>query len=148
LESEGVHVVHGLAGLKVHAKAILVVRREDNLIRRYVHLATGNYNPTTAHLYTDVGLFTCDPKIGADATALFNYLTGYSGSHEFEKLLVAPVNLRNGLERLIRREINWKRSGQPARIIFKTNSLDDPGMMRLLVEASQAGVEVDLLIRG
>lgn len=148
LESEGVHVVHGLSGLKVHSKVILVVRREHSLIRRYVHLATGNYNPTTAHLYTDVGLFTCDPELGADATALFNYLTGYSGQHEFKKLLVAPVNLRNGLERLIRREIDIKRSGQPARIIFKTNSLDDPGMMRLLFDASEAGVQVDLLVRG
>ena len=148
LERHGVHVVHGLSGLKVHSKVILVVRRENNVIRRYVHLATGNYNPTTAQLYTDVGLFTCDREIGGDATALFNYLTGYSGKHEFNKLLVAPVNLRGGLADLIRREIELKRNGQPARIIFKTNSLDDPGMLQLLLEASAAGVQVDLLVRG
>jgi polyphosphate kinase len=148
LERQGVHVVHGLSGLKVHSKVILVVRREGSVIRRYLHLATGNYNPTTAHLYTDIGLFTCDPEIGADATALFNYLTGYSGRHEFNKLLVAPVNLRARLAELIRREIDHKRRGRPARIIFKMNALDDPGMMRLLLEASGAGVQVDLLVRG
>ena len=148
LESQGVHVVHGLSGLKVHSKVILVVRREGAAIRRYLHLATGNYNPTTANLYTDIGLFTCDPEIGADATALFNYLTGYSDRHEFQKLLVAPVNLRSRLAELIRREIEHKRRGRPARIIFKMNALDDPGMMRLLLEASAAGVQVDLLVRG
>jgi polyphosphate kinase len=148
LESQGVHVVHGLSGLKVHSKVILVVRREGAAIRRYLHLATGNYNPTTANLYTDIGLFTCDPEIGADATALFNYLTGYSDRHEFQKLLVAPLNLRSRLAELIRREIEHKRRGRPARMIFKMNALDDPGMMRLLLEASAAGVQVDLLVRG
>ena len=148
LERQGVHVVHGLSGLKVHSKVILVVRREGAVIRRYLHLATGNYNPTTASLYTDIGLFTSDPGIGADATALFNFLTGYSDQHEFTRLLVAPVNLRGRLTELIRREILQKRSGQPARIIIKTNSLDDPAMMRLLAEAARSGVQVDLLVRG
>ena len=148
LEREGVHVVHGLPGLKVHSKVALVVRREGDAIRRYLHLASGNYNPTTARLYTDMGLFTCNPEIGADATALFNYLTGYSGENRFRKLLVAPVNLRERLSELIRREIEHQRRGQGGRLIFKMNGLDDPGMIRLLSEASCAGVQVDLLVRG
>ena len=148
LERQGVHVVYGLPGLKVHSKVALVVRREGDTIRHYLHLATGNYNPTTAHLYTDIGLFTCDPEIGADAAALFNYLTGYAGKHEFTRLLIAPVNLRDGLTELIRREIAHQRSGRPAHLIFKMNALDDPGMMRLLYQASRAGVPVDLLVRG
>ena len=148
LERQGVHVVYGLSGLKVHSKVALVVRREGAAIRRYLHLATGNYNPTTAHLYTDIGLFTCDPDFAADATALFNYLTGYSGKHEFNQLLVAPITLRRRLEELIRREIEQQRRGRHGRLIFKMNALDDPGMMRLLSEASCAGVEVDLLVRG
>jgi len=148
LERQGVHVVHGLSGLKVHSKVALVVRQEGSAIRRYLHLATGNYNPTTAHLYTDIGMFTCDPEIGADATALFNYLTGYSATQEFNKLLVAPVNLRRRLAELIRREIEQKKCGRRGRLIFKMNALDDPGVMRLLCEASCAGVQVDLLVRG
>jgi polyphosphate kinase len=148
LERQGVHVVHGLPGLKVHSKVTLVVRREGEAIRRYLHLATGNYNPTTAHLYTDMGLFTCDSEIAADATALFNYLTGYSGKIEFSKLLVAPVNLRERLSELIYREIEHQRRGRPGRLIFKMNGLEDAGMMRLLSEASRAGVQVDLLVRG
>ncbi len=148
LESEGVHVVYGLVGLKVHSKVALVVRREGDTIRRYLHLATGNYNPTTARLYTDMGLFTCDPEIGADATAVFNYLTGYSDKNQFHKLLVAPINLRQRLAELIRREIEHQRRGQPGRLIFKMNALEDPGLIQLLYEASRAGVEVDLLIRG
>jgi polyphosphate kinase len=148
LERQGVHVVHGLPGLKVHSKVALVVRREGETIRRYLHLATGNYNPTTAHLYTDMGLFTCDAKIGADATALFNYLTGYSGKIEFSKLLVAPVNLRQRLSELIRREIEHQHRGRRGHLIFKMNALEDPGMMGLLSEASRAGVRVDLLVRG
>ena len=106
LEREGVHVVYGLLGLKVHSKVALVVRREGDTIRRYVHLGTGNYNPTTARLYTDLGLFTCDEQIGADVTDLFNYLTGYSRKKTFRKLLVAPINLRQRIEELIRREID------------------------------------------
>jgi polyphosphate kinase len=148
LEREGVHVVHGLPGLKVHSKVALVVRREGETIRRYLHLATGNYNPTTARLYTDMGMFTCDPEIGADATALFNYLTGYSGKHQFSKLLVAPVNLRQRLTELIEREIEHQRLGRRGRLIFKMNGMEDPGMMRLLCDASRAGVQVDLVVRG
>ncbi len=148
LERQGVHVVHGLPGLKVHSKVALVVRREGETIRRYLHLATGNYNPTTAHLYTDVGLLTCDSEIGEDATALFNYLTGYSDQIEFSKLLVAPVNLRQRLTELIHREIEHQRRGRQGHLIFKMNALEDPGMMRLLSEASRAGVQVDLLVRG
>ena len=148
LERQGVHVVHGLSGLKVHSKVALVVRQEGSTIRRYLHLATGNYNPTTAHLYTDIGMFTCDPEVGADATALFNYLTGYSATQEFNKLLVAPVNLRRRLAELIRREIEQTERGRRGRLIFKMNALDDPGVMRLLCDASRAGVQVDLLVRG
>ena len=148
LEREGVHVVYGLPGLKVHSKIALVVRREGDLIRRYLHLATGNYNPTTARLYTDMGLFTCDPAMGADATGLFNYLTGYSTKHRFQRLLVAPVNLRESLTDLILREIEHQRSGRGGLLIFKMNGLDDPGMIRLLYKASLEGVRVNLLIRG
>ncbi|HLK17512.1 MAG TPA: polyphosphate kinase 1 [Bryobacteraceae bacterium] len=148
LERQGVHVVHGLAGLKVHSKVALVVRREGETIRRYLHLATGNYNPTTAHLYTDIGLLTCDAEIAEDATALFNYLTGYSERNEFNKLLVAPVNLRGRLAELIQREIEQQRCGRGGHLIFKMNALEDPGMMQLLLDASRAGVLVDLLVRG
>ncbi len=148
LEREGVHVVYGLVGLKIHAKVAMVVRREGDYIRRYVHLSTGNYNAVTAHLYTDLGLFTCDPDIGADVTDLFNYLTGYSAKADYRKLLVAPINLRKGLEALIRREIAHAQAGRPSLLIAKVNSLIDPRIIRLLYEASQAGVQVDLLVRG
>jgi len=148
LEAAGVHVVYGLVGLKVHSKVALVVRREGETIRRYVHLGTGNYNPTTARLYTDLSFFTADEQIGADVTDLFNYVTGYSAKNEFHKLLVAPINLRQKLEELIRREIGHAERGHEARLIFKMNALEDPGMIRLLYQASQAGVQVDLLVRG
>lgn len=148
LEREGVHVVYGLVGLKIHAKVCLVVRREGDLIRRYVHLSTGNYNAVTAHLYTDLGLFTADPDIGADASDLFNYLTGYSAKSDYRKLLVAPINMRKHLEAMITREIEHARAGRPARVIFKANSLVDSRITRLLYTASQAGVQVDLLARG
>ena len=148
LEREGVHVVYGLLGLKVHSKVALVVRREGELIRRYCHLATGNYNPVTARLYTDVGLLTSDEQIGADATDLFNYLTGYSHKKSFRKLLVAPINLRQRLEELIEREIEVQRNGGRSRLVFKTNALEDGPIIRLLYQASQAGVPVDLLVRG
>jgi polyphosphate kinase len=148
LEREGVHVVYGLVGLKIHSKIALVVRREGKAIRRYVHLATGNYNPVTAHLYTDLGYFTCDEQIGADATDLFNYLTGYSAKREYRRLLVAPVNLRRRLEELIHREILRQRNGEAGHLIFKMNALADQGIIRLLYEASQAGVKIDLLVRG
>lgn len=148
LESEGVHVVYGLVGMKVHSKIALVVRREGDAIRRYVHLGTGNYNVVTAQLYTDMGLFTCDPEMGADATDLFNYLTGYSAKTDYRRLLVAPVNLRRELESMIEREIAHARAGREARLLFKVNALVDGRIIRLLYQASQAGVEVDLLARG
>ena len=148
LEAAGVHVVYGLVGLKVHSKVALVVRREGETIRRYVHMGTGNYNPTTARLYTDLSFFTSDEQIGADATDLFNYVTGYSAKKEFYKLFVAPINLRQKMEALIRREIEHASKGKEARLIFKMNALEDAAMIRLLYEASQAGVRVDLLVRG
>jgi polyphosphate kinase len=148
LEREGVHVVYGLQGLKVHSKTALVVRQEGNLIRRYVHLSTGNYNSITSQLYTDIGMFTCDEEIGADCTDLFNYLTGYSAKTEYRKLLVAPTNLRERFERLIKREVEHQRRGEHGHLIFKMNALVDKRMVRLLYEASQAGVQVDLLVRG
>jgi polyphosphate kinase len=148
LESEGAHVVYGLLGLKVHCKAALVVRREGDAIRRYVHLSTGNYNSVTAQLYTDIGMFTCDEAIGADCTDLFNYLTGYSAKVDYRKLLVAPLGLRQALERLINREIELQRAGKRGHLIFKMNALVDMRMIQLLYEASQAGVQVDLLVRG
>jgi polyphosphate kinase len=148
LEHEGVHVVYGLLGLKVHCKTALVVRREGDAIRRYVHLSTGNYNSVTAQLYTDIGMFTCDEAIGADCTDLFNYLTGYSAKVDYHKLLVAPVGLRQAFERLIRREIEHQRAGERGHLIFKMNALVDTRLIQLLYEASQAGVQVDLLVRG
>jgi polyphosphate kinase len=148
LESEGVHVVYGLIGLKVHSKVALVVRREGDAIRRYVHMATGNYNPGTARLYTDLGLFTCDEQIGADATDLFNFLTGYSQKNHYRKLLVAPVNMRQRLEELIRGEIDIQRNGGTGKLIFKMNALEDAPLIRLLYEASGAGVSIDLIVRG
>jgi polyphosphate kinase len=145
LEREGVHVVYGLLGLKVHCKIALIVRREHDGIRRYLHLGTGNYNATTARLYTDFSLFTCDPDIGADATDLFNYLTGYSHKSDFKKLMVAPVTLRKLMTGLIEREIGH---GSRGRLIFKMNALEDRAMIRLLYEASRAGVRIDLIVRG
>ena len=148
LESEGVHVTYGLLGLKTHSKIALVVRREGNHIRRYLHLATGNYNAVTAQIYEDFGMFTSDPEIGADATDLFNFLTGYSAKKDYRKLLVAPVNLRERMTALIEREINNQRRGEEGRLIFKMNSLVDPPIIKLLYQASQAGVKIDLIIRG
>ena len=148
LEREGVHVVYGLLGLKIHCKSTMVVRREGDVIRRYVHLSTGNYNAVTAHLYTDMGLFTVDEQIAADTTDLFNYLTGYSAKQDFQKLLVAPVTLRDQFEQMIRREIEHQRQGSRGHLIFKMNALVDPQLIRLLYSASQAGVKIDLLVRG
>lgn len=145
LEKAGVHVVYGLLGLKTHCKVSLVVRREKEGIRRYLHLSTGNYNVITARLYTDMGLMTTNEAFGADATELFNYLTGYSNQREYRKFLVAPVNLRQGLLDLIEREIEHGENGY---IIAKSNSLVDPKIIRALYQASQAGVKVDLIIRG
>ena len=148
LEREGVHVVYGLLGLKVHAKMAMAVRREGDAIRRYVHLATGNFNPASARLYTDLGLFTCNDEIGADISDLFNYLTGYSAKKFYRKLLVAPHSLRSGLERLIRSEIERHKQHGDGYIIIKVNALEDAGMIRILYEASQAGVKIDLIVRG
>ncbi len=148
LESEGVHVIYGLVGLKTHSKIALVIRREGEGIRRYLHLGTGNYNYVTTHLYEDIGMFTSDPDIGVDATDLFNYLTGYSSKTEYRKLWIAPVNLRSKMEKCIRREMEHCLNGKPAHLIFKMNSLVDKPMIKLLYEASQVGVEIDLLVRG
>ena len=148
LEQEGVHVIYGLLGLKTHSKIALVIRKEGDHIRRYLHLSTGNYNAVTAHLYEDIGFFTTDEDIGADATDLFNFLTGYSDKREYRKLLIAPINLRACLEALIKREIAHQREGRAGRLILKTNSLVDKPMIKLLYKASQAGVKVDLIVRG
>ena len=148
LEEAGVHVVYGVVGLKTHSKICLVVRQEGDHIRRYVHLATGNYNHLTSSVYEDIGLFTSDEAIGADATDVFNYITGYSNQSEYRKLLVAPVNLRKKLEGLIEREIEHAKKGHPARLIFKVNAIVDPEMIRVLYKASQSGVKLDLFVRG
>jgi polyphosphate kinase len=148
LEREGVHVVYGLVGLKVHAKVALVIRREGNVMRRYIHLSTGNYNAVTAHLYTDIGFFTANSEIGEDATHLFNALTGYSAKSDYRKLLVAPTNLRKRVEEMIAREIEHAAAGREAKIIIKINSLVDQRIIKLLYQASCAGVQVDLLARG
>ncbi|MFC1936332.1 polyphosphate kinase 1 [Chloroflexota bacterium] len=147
LENEGVHVIYGLLGLKTHAKVTLVVRKEGERLRRYVHIGTGNYNHTTAKSYEDLGILTCDEDIGTDATDLFNLLTGYSAQKEFRKLLIAPIHLRERLGELIQREIAHKKSGKDAHLIFKTNALVDKPMIKLLYKASQAGVKIDLIVR-
>jgi polyphosphate kinase len=144
LETAGVHVVYGVVGLKTHAKTCLVVRREGAGVRRYAHIGTGNYNPTTARLYEDLGLLTADPDLGADITDLFNLLTGYSRQREYRKLLVAPVTMRPGLEALVRREMDH----DDGSIVLKMNSLVDAELIDALYEASQAGVGIDLLVRG
>jgi polyphosphate kinase len=148
LQKAGVHVVYGIVGLKTHCKAALVVRREHDGIRRYVHLGTGNYNPTTARLYTDLTYFTCRPEYGEDASALFNLLTGYSQGGPWNKLVLAPMHLASRLEQLIERETAHAAAGRPARIIAKMNSLVDPGIIGTLYEASDAGVTIDLIVRG
>jgi polyphosphate kinase len=148
LERAGVHVVYGVLGLKTHCKLALVVRRESGGLRRYVHIGTGNYNPTTARIYTDLGLFTANEAIGADATDLFNYLTGFSRQTQYRKLLVAPVNLREKMTELIEREIEHFQSGRESRILVKINSLTDTKIIRALYGASQAGVPIDLVVRG
>ncbi len=148
LDEAGVHVVYGILGLKTHGKLTLVVRREGDSLKRYMHIASGNYNPTTSCTYTDVGLITADDEIGADATELFNYLTGCSRQIEYRKLLVAPVNLREKMTALIERETNHAQAGQPAYILAKINRLADKEIIEKLYEASQAGVKIDLIIRG
>jgi polyphosphate kinase len=148
LEQEGVHVTYGLLGLKTHSKIAMVVRREGDHIRRYVHLGTGNYNHQTATVYEDMGLFTSDDDIGADVSDLFNYLTGYSAKADYRKLLVAPINLRQRMEALIHNEIENQRQGGRGYMIFKINHLVDKPMIQLLYQASQAGVKIDLVVRG
>jgi polyphosphate kinase len=148
LEQEGVHVTYGLVGLKTHCKIALVVRKEGENIRRYMHLGTGNYHHITANLYEDMGLFTADSDIGADASDLFNYLTGYSAKKEYRKLLIAPINLRQKFEQMIEREVAIHKKKKNGHLIFKMNSLVDPVIIKKLYLASQAGVKVDLLVRG
>ncbi len=148
LERAGVHVVYGFVGLKTHAKVMLVIRKERDGIRRYVHAGTGNYNVATARGYIDLGLFTADPEFGADATDLFNYLTGYSQQVTYRRFLVAPVNLRQGLLERIKREVTLHQKNGGGQLIFKMNSLVDVEFIRALYQASQAGVEIQLIVRG
>ena len=148
LENAGVHVVYGLKNLKTHTKTALVVRQEGDRLVRYVHIGTGNYNPKTARFYSDLGIFSCNDNLGADLTDLFNYLTGYSRQRDYRKLLVAPVNMREKFLKLIHREIEHQKQGYPSYIIAKMNSLVDPEIISALYEASQVGVNIDLIIRG
>jgi polyphosphate kinase len=148
LEQSGVHVVYGLLGLKTHAKCLLIIRRERGALRRYVHFATGNYNPGTARHYTDVGLLTARPSLGADASSLFNLLTGYSAPAKWNSLIVAPLGLHEATLGLIAREAEHARQGRPARIVAKMNALVDEDAIEALYRASQAGVPISLLVRG
>lgn len=148
LEKVGVHVVYGLAGLKTHSKIVLVVRREKDKICRYVHIGTGNYNPKTAKLYTDLGLFSCREELGADLTDVFNFLTGYSLQKNYREILVAPVNMRNRFLELIHREMTNVHNGFSGRIVAKMNALVDPEIIATLYTASRAGVQIDLIVRG
>jgi polyphosphate kinase len=148
LDRAGVHVVYGILGLKTHGKLTLVVRREGETLRRYMHIASGNYNPTTSCTYTDLGMFTVDDSIGRDATELFNYLTGFSEQRDYRTLMVAPIDLRDKLNALFAREIEHQRSGRPAHIVAKFNRLADLQIIEKLYEASRAGVKIDLIVRG
>jgi polyphosphate kinase len=148
LGESGVHVVYGQVGLKTHSKVTLVVRREEDGLKTYTHIATGNYNPTTSRIYTDLGLLTSDSMIGDDATDVFNFLTGFSIQKEFSRLLVAPLNLRKRMMALIKRETAHARDGRPAHIMAKINRLTDLNIIELLYQASQAGVKIDLIVRG
>src|ERR687894_22122 len=148
LEGQGVHVAYGIVGLKTHAKICLVVRREGGGLRRYVHLGTGNYSPSTARLYTDFSYFTDDPALGEDGTDLFNYLTGYSEQEEYQELLVAPLTMREKFVELVREQAEQAEKGEPARISCKMNALTDPRIIESLYEASQSGVKIDLIVRG
>ncbi|MGK7898174.1 MAG: polyphosphate kinase 1 [Xenococcus sp. (in: cyanobacteria)] len=148
LENAGVHVVYGLVGLKTHTKITLIVRQEEKKIRRYVHIGTGNYNPKTAKLYTDLGLISCREELGADLTDLFNFLTGYSRQKSYRKLLVAPVSMRDRMTAMIHREMEHVKNGGKGRIVVKINSLVDKPMISTLYQASNAGVEIDLIVRG
>src|SRR5579862_59396 len=148
LEKAGVHVVFGFIGLKTHCKVCLVVRREEDGIRRYVHLSTGNYNPQTARIYTDLGYFTCNPDFCEDASALFNYLTGYSDLPQWRKLIVAPSRLQSFMIEMIEKETALRREGKEGRLIAKINGLLEPVVVQALYRASQAGVKIDLICRG
>ncbi|QXE21742.1 polyphosphate kinase [Richelia sinica FACHB-800] len=148
LERVGVHVVYGLVGLKTHSKIVMVVRREKDRMRRYVHIGTGNYNQKTARLYTDLGLLSCREELGADLTDVFNFLTGYSRQKSYREIMVAPVNMRDRFLELIRREIDNAQNGFSGRIVAKMNALVDPQIIATLYEASRAGVQIDLIIRG
>ncbi len=148
LEQAGIHVVYGLVNLKTHCKLCLVVRQEPDGIRRYAHVGTGNYNAATAQVYTDLGFFTSEAAILDDVSEVFNYLTGYSNKRAYTDLLVAPVSLRSGMRALIDREVDHAKAGRPARLILKNNAITDPGMIRCLYAASQAGVPIDLITRG
>ncbi|MGI8844305.1 MAG: polyphosphate kinase 1 [Gemmatimonadaceae bacterium] len=148
LESAGVHVAYGVMALKTHSKVALVVRREGDTIRRYVHIGTGNYNTRTARIYTDLGLFSANPSLGADVSDLFNTLTGYSRQRLYRKLLVAPLSMRDRFLHLVSREAEHASAGRPARIVAKMNALVDPAMVRALYTASDAGVSIDLIVRG
>jgi len=148
LERAGAHVVYGLVGLKTHSKTLLVVRREGSILRRYVHIGTGNYNPKTARLYTDLGLLTCRPEIGADVSDLFNILTGLSRQRTFQRLLVAPMTLRPRFLELVDREVEHVAAGRPGRIVLKMNALVDRACVEALYRASTAGVDIELVIRG
>jgi len=148
LEEAGVHVVYGIPGLKTHVKAILVARREGDQVREYVHIGTGNYNPITARLYTDLGLFTADPEIGADVAEMFNFLTGYGRPAEYRKVLVSPTTMRDRILKEIEETVAAHRAGEPARIALKMNALVDAQCIEALYEASQAGVRIDLNVRG
>ena len=148
LESAGIHVVYGLVNLKVHCKLTLVVRKESDGIKRYAHIATGNYNRATSQIYTDLGLLTADEALVDDVTEVFNSLTGYSNKRSYNSLLVAPVGFRQGFKALVDREIEHAQAGRPARIIIKNNAVADKGMIQALFRASQAGVKIDMIVRG
>ena len=148
LEAAGIHVVYGLLNLKTHCKLCLVVRQEHDGIVRYAHVGTGNYNRVTSQVYTDFGLFTARPAVLDEVTEVFNYLTGYSGKEDYAELLVAPHHLRRAFTRLVEREAEHARAGRPAGIIVKNNSVADPEMIRVLYRASQAGVPIEMLVRG
>ncbi len=148
LEQAGAHVTYGVLGLKTHCKLVLVVRKEGDALRRYAHIGTGNYNATTARLYTDIGLLTCRPDVTADVSEVFNYITGYSWQRSYRELLVAPVTLRQGLCDRIERELAHHQAHGNGHLLFKMNALVDPALIDALYRASQAGVRVDLLVRG
>lgn len=148
LEKAGCHVIYGLAGLKTHCKILLVVRREEDGIRRYLHMGTGNYNDITARFYTDIGMFTCRESFGRDASSLFNVITGYSAPPEYNKMIVAPLGLRSFFENMVQKETENAKNGLPSGITIKVNSMVDPELIKLLYEASKAGVKINLIVRG